>query len=115
MNKKYHYLYQVMHKESGRIYIGIHSTDNLNDRYFACGVYEASEKSDAEWVKTNHEFENPNHIVNALQKYGRNAFEREILEFKDTREEIILCTGAKSDKRCHTIEKIHLYLTETTW
>ena len=89
MNKKYHYLYQVTHKESGRIYIGIHSTDNLNDRYFACGVHEASEKSDAEWAKINHEFENPNHIVNALQKYGRKAFEREILEFRDTREEIL--------------------------
>ena len=89
--KKFHYLYKVTHIETGRFYIGIHSTDNIEDRYFANGVYEASDKSQGDWVRLNHgDKPHEGHIKNALIMYGRNAFEREILQWCDTREELIL-------------------------
>lgn len=89
MEKRYHYLYRVTHIASNKVYVGIHSTNTLDDRYFACGVYLTSEKSEKDWAKINHAFENPNHIVNALIKYGPSGFKREILEFRDSREEIL--------------------------
>jgi len=89
MDKKFHYLYKVTHKASGRIYIGIHSTDDLDDRYFACGTYRAADPKIQDWSRSNHAFENPNHIVNSLIKYGPDAFTREILKYRDSREEIL--------------------------
>ena len=89
--KMFHYLYKITHIKTGRIYIGIHSTNDLEDRYFANGVYEASETSDSDWIKLNHsERANQGHIKYALRKYGRESFEREIIQWCNSREELIL-------------------------
>ena len=84
MEKKFHYLYKITHIESKRIYIGIHSTNDLNDRYFGNGVYESRVTKNG-WTKTNHGKENYTHMQNALILYGRNAFKREILKTFKTR------------------------------
>ena len=78
MNKKYHYIYKVTHIKTKKIYIGIHSTNNINDNYFANGVYESKDDSNSkEWVKIDHgKGKNNQYIQNALIKYGRKAFKR---------------------------------------
>ena len=88
MNKKYHYIYKVTHIKTKKIYIGIHSTNNINDNYFANGVYESKDDSNSkEWVKIDHgKGKNNQYIQNALIKYGRKAFKREIIEWCKTRE-----------------------------
>lgn len=35
--KKYHYIYKIRCKVTNKYYIGMHSTDNLNDGYFGSG------------------------------------------------------------------------------
>ena len=87
---KYHYLYKITHKASGRIYIGIHSTNNLNDRYFAFGTYVAKDRTKSDWVKSNHGRNMKNsRLYNTMQKYGVDAFEREIIESFKTREQAL--------------------------
>lgn len=88
--KKYHYLYKVTHKKSKKIYIGIHSTNNMDDGYFANGVYQAAKNSKNEWTKLNNGIDKNNmHMKNALVKYGKKAFKREIIEICNSRKELI--------------------------
>ena len=88
--KKYHYLYKISLNNTEKVYYGIHSTTNLNDRYFANGTYIASDRSKSDWVKSNHgkNMENSK-IYNAMQKYGLKSFTREILQYFDTRDEAL--------------------------
>lgn len=79
MEKKFHYLYKITHIESKKIYIGIHSTNNLEDGYFANGVYESKVKKNA-WTKLNHGHDKHTHMQSALVKYGRSAFKKEIIK-----------------------------------
>lgn len=62
--KKYHILYKTTNRKTGRYYIGIHSTDDLDDGYLGSGV--ALKKS--------------------IQYHGREIHEREILEYSVSRE-----------------------------
>jgi len=62
--KKYHFIYKTTNLLSGRYYIGMHSTDNMEDGYLGSG----------------------NRIRLAIRKHGKENFKREILEFVDTRQ-----------------------------
>jgi len=66
MPEKIHYVYITTNLINGKQYIGDHSTDNLEDGYLGSG--------------------RP-YLREALKKYGRKNFKREILEFFSTRKE----------------------------
>lgn len=63
---RYHYLYMITNKVNGKIYIGIHSTMNLDDGYSGSGLL----------------------LKRTFKKYGINNFQKEILEFYNTRKEL---------------------------
>lgn len=64
--QKYHYFYKTTNLLSGRYYYGIHSTSKLEDGYLGSGTL----------------------LKRAINKYGRDNFKIEILEFFNSREEL---------------------------
>ena len=67
MNKKKHYLvYKTTNLVNGKIYIGKHETDNLDDGYLGSG----------------------NLLGRAIEKYGRENFKREIMFECSSKEEM---------------------------
>lgn len=62
--KKYHYIYKITCLKNNRYYIGMHSTDNLDDGYFGGGK----------------------RIKNSVKKYGKGIHKKEILEFLKSRD-----------------------------
>ena len=64
---KYHILYEIKNKINGKKYIGIHSTNNINDNYFGSGVY----------------------IKRAIDKYGLENFTKKVLKQFKTRKELL--------------------------
>jgi hypothetical protein len=66
MPKKYNFLYKITNKETGEYYIGKHSTDDINDGYFGSG----------------------RRIKAAVRKHGMGKFDKEIIEFFQTPEEV---------------------------
>ncbi len=64
--KKYHFIYKTTNLLSGKYYIGMHSTDNLEDGYMGSGK----------------------RLRYSINKYGKESHKREILEFLDSREEL---------------------------
>jgi hypothetical protein len=64
--KKYHFIYKTTNLLSGRYYIGMHSTDDLDDGYLGSGT----------------------RLRRAINKHGKQNFKREILEFCKTRKEL---------------------------
>lgn len=64
--KKYHFIYKTTNLLSGKYYIGMHSTYNLNDGYMGSG----------------------DRLRRSLKKYGIENHKVEILEFVSSREEL---------------------------
>ena len=67
-SKKYHFLYRTTNLINSRYYIGMHSTNKLNDSYIGSG----------------------RRLWYELRKYGRQNFKFEILEFFSSKEELAL-------------------------
>lgn len=59
MNYIYHFIYKTTCLVDGKIYVGVHSTNNLTDGYLGSGK----------------------HLLRAVKKHGPDNFTREILEF----------------------------------
>jgi len=65
MEKKYNYTYQIKNLINGKTYIGVHSTDKLDDGYMGSG----------------------NKLKDAYKKYGKENFVKTIMCFFDTSDE----------------------------
>lgn len=77
--KKYHFIYKTTNLLTGRYYIGMHSTDNLDDGYLGSG----------------------RRLKHSVNKYGKENHVREIIEFLDNRVELI-----KREKQVITLDEI---------
>lgn len=64
--KKYNYVYKITNNINGKIYIGKHSTDNLDDNYMGSGVV----------------------LHQAYQKYGLEHFKKEVIQFYNGGDEL---------------------------
>lgn len=82
--KKYHYTYKVTNHVNDRYYLGMHSTNNLDDGYMGSG----------------------HRLRYEIKKYGKSNFSIEILNYYDTRDELInaerelISEIELSDKNC---------------
>lgn len=65
--KKYHYIYKTTNLLNEKFYVGMHSTDDLNDGYLGSGK----------------------RLRYSINKYGRENFKIEFLEFFDIREKLV--------------------------
>ena len=64
--RKFHYIYKITNKLNGKFYIGMHSTDNLDDGYFGSGQL----------------------LWKSIRKHGKESHEMEILEHYFSREDL---------------------------
>lgn len=65
---KYYFTYKTVNKNNGKFYIGVHATNNINDSYLGSGKY----------------------LNDAIQHYGKDSFDREIINFHPTYESALL-------------------------
>lgn len=65
---KIHYLYCIENKVNSKIYVGVHSTENFDDGYMGSGVA----------------------LRKAINKYGIENFEKSIIKFFDSSDEMYL-------------------------
>lgn len=79
--KKYIFVYQTKNLINEKTYIGVHSTNKLNDGYIGCGI--KSDTSARSQIKAGRKYP----FILAVSKYGYSNFKREILSFYDTQEE----------------------------
>lgn len=67
IDKKYHFLYKTTNLLNGKFYYGMHSTTDLDDGYLGSG----------------------RHLKNSIKKYGKENFNRKIISFFDSREDLV--------------------------
>jgi len=82
-NKKIHFLYKSTNQLNGNYYIGVHSTNKVEDSYIGSGK----------------------RFLKEVKKYGKTNFIREILCFFNTREDVLIAEyemikGVLSDSKC---------------
>lgn len=73
---KYHIVYKTTNTVNNKIYVGLHSTNNLEDGYLGSGLV----------------------LKDAITKYGRDKFKREILYVFNSREEAMAMEAAIVDE-----------------
>lgn len=66
--RKYHVIYQTVNLVNNKVYVGAHSTDNVNDDYYGSGT----------------------NITRAIEKYGKHSFKKDILHIFETPEEMFI-------------------------
>lgn len=66
-NKKYHFTYKTTNLINGRYYLGMHSTNRIDDGYIGSGK----------------------RLYYEISKYGRENFKLEVLEYFISREELV--------------------------
>ena len=64
--KKFHFIYKTTNNVTGRYYVGMHSTDDINDGYLGSGLV----------------------LRRSVKRYGREAHTTEILEHCSSRDEL---------------------------
>lgn len=85
--KQYNFVYKTTNKINGKYYIGVHSTNDLDDGYLGSG----------------------NRIKAAVKKYGANNFARTIIKMWDTAEEAfaherqIITEDVLNDNNCYNL------------
>ncbi len=67
MKNNYFFVYETTNLINGMKYCGIHKTKNINDKYLGSGTT----------------------FINAIKKYGKENFKREILEFCNSYDELL--------------------------
>lgn len=83
----YHFIYRITNRINGHYYIGIHSTNDIDDGYMGSGTLMKS----------------------ALRKYGVKAFDRSIIEICETREQALkkesefVTLNLLKDKNCYNL------------
>lgn len=88
-NKKYHFIYKTTNILNDMYYIGMHSTNNINDGYLGSGK----------------------RIKRSINKYGKENFKFEILEFIENRDLLIkreieiIDNDILNDKLCLNLKK----------
>lgn len=75
--RKHHYIYKIT-RFDGKYYIGLHSTDNLDDGYFGSGKY----------------------LWNSIRKYGKEAHTKEIIEFLPDRNSLKIREAEIVNEEC---------------
>jgi len=89
MELMYYTIYKTTHISSGKYYIGMHQTKDLEDGYLGSGKY----------------------FLNALRKYGKDSFTKEILYVFDNHEDMVskekelVNEAVCSDKSSYNIKK----------
>ncbi len=78
-SKKYHFIYKTTNLLNGKYYIGMHSTNNLNDDYLGSGTY----------------------FRRSVKKHGKKNFKLEILEILPDRKQL-----AKREQEIVTLDEI---------
>lgn len=78
---RYHFTYQTKNLVNGKTYIGVHSTNNLNDGYIGCGIKRQSE------AEYRARIGQKSPLAYAVIKYGYANFVCTPLAFFDTAEE----------------------------
>lgn len=78
MSKKYHIVYKTTNLLNNKCYVGVHSTNKIEDGYMGCGFYKGYS---LETIKDKRG------IRKAFKKYGLDNFNREVLFVFDTKDE----------------------------